>query len=107
MTWRSPHAPSHSAGLRDENERPIIAALQAAGCIVCQLSDRGLPDLLVMVPGNDDAPGIVALLEVKNGKGKLKPDQVKFFDLVKGKRLPVFVVRTAAEALEAVGSVEP
>ncbi len=84
---------------RDQNEQPIVDALIKAGCIVRQLSDRGLPDLAVMVPGNDDGPGWVVLLEVKAAKGKLRPDQQRFFDLVQGKRLPVFVVRTPEEAV--------
>ncbi len=84
---------------RDANERPIIAALEEAGCIVKQLSDRGLPDLAVMVPGNEHGPGWVVLLEVKGEKGKLKPDQARFFDLVQGKRLPIFIVRTPEQAV--------
>jgi hypothetical protein len=84
---------------RDGNEPAVIAALESAGCIVKQLSDRGLPDLAVLVPGNDAGPGWVVLLEVKNGKGKLKPDQERFFDLVQGKRLPVFIVRTPEQAV--------
>lgn len=92
-----------TAAKRDDNERLIIDALEAAGCIVKQLSDRGLPDLVVMVPGNENAPGRVALLEVKGRLAKMRPEQARFFELVRGKRLPIYVVRSAAQALEVVG----
>lgn len=97
---------------RDPGEDDIIAALEAAGCIVKKLSTKGMPDLMVFVPGTAAEQGVIALLEVKAPAGprggasangqRLKPEQAKFFDLVKGKRLPIYVVRTPAEAVAAV-----
>lgn len=50
------------AAKRDENEPPIIAALEAAGCSVDQLpGGNGRPDLCVGIPGCKDN----ALLEIK------------------------------------------
>ena len=92
---------------RDPNELAIVRALEGVGAIVRRLSTRGMPDLLV---GHD---GRIVLLEVKQPAGKrggtsakgqrLNDEQERFFDLCRGKRLPVFVVRTVDEALATIG----
>lgn len=70
----------------DANHRAIAAYLRAKGCLVFSLHTvgKGLPDLLVLIPG-----GRLALVEVKGPKGKLTPDQEKFI----GEGWPVVVVR--------------
>ncbi len=76
----------------DQNQQPIIDALEAAGVAVCRL---GRPvDLLCGYAGR------TYLLEVKMGKGKLRPKQATF---ILGWRGHVAVVRTANEALQACG----
>lgn len=88
---------------RDENEAPIVEALEAAGCIVKKTSTKGMPDLVILVPGRPGRASYVAMVEVKGEKAKLRPEQAKFFELVRGKELPIFVVRSAAEALAVIG----
>ena len=80
---------------RDSNEREIIDALEAAQCLVTQLSGKGLPDLLVYRAGK------FYLLEVKNDewRGKLTPEQIAFI----ARGYPVSVVVDKYEALCAVG----
>ncbi len=104
------------AARRDENEREIITALEAAGAAVQQL-DPPVPDLLV---GFGDE---LYLLEVKDadaglatraphrGKGNvldglmasLTPSQVRWWAGWRGK--PPVIVRDAMEALRAIGAV--
>lgn len=55
----------------------------------------GFPDLVVGFRGR------TYLLEVKRAKGKLRASQVAFRDSWRGG--PLVVVRTAAEALRAIG----
>lgn len=88
------------AAKADRNQPEIVAALKAAGCDVMFI---GKPvDLLV------SRAGINFLLEVKmpRGKGerggKLTPEQEEFFANWRGQKA---VVRTAEEALQAVGCV--
>lgn len=79
----------------DSNHREVVAALRAAGCEVLDLSrvGGGCPDLLVY----RTARGLLRLLEVKVAKGRLTElQQTKFM------RLPVWVVRSPAEALAAM-----
>lgn len=85
-----------TAARRDTNERTIIDHLEAAGCEVMQLSARGCADLLVFKPSN----GLLRLIEVKRPKGKLTEAQAAAFP-----RWPVWVCRTPAQALEAMGCV--
>ena len=59
---------------RDSNEREIINALEAAGATVCQLSIKGMPDLLVGYYGNN------YLMEVKSRNGKLTKDQITMIE---------------------------
>lgn len=98
---------------RDENERPIIAALRLAGYAVSQLGDTGVPDLLVSKDGE------IWILEIKlplgprggmahsktwqGGVGELTASQVKWWRewVDAGGKQPI-VVRTPEEALEAV-----
>ncbi len=96
---------------RDENERAIISVLQSAGCAVQQLSDSGVPDLLVSYRD------VLYLMEVKlplgarggtqrhrassGGEGDLTAAQVKWWKAWTG-ATPV-VVRNPDEALAAIG----
>jgi hypothetical protein len=89
--------------MRDFNQDDIEAGLRAAGAHVLDISRslRGIPDLLVSMPG-----GPWVLLEVKNpensyGRKGLSPAQKRFVETWRGG--PVAVVRSVAEALRAVG----
>ena len=77
---------------RDAGERAIIKLFEAAYCTVWQLSDKGLPDLLVM-----SFAGVFFLVEIKSEKGKLTQDQEIFFAIVRGHKAPAFIVRDAAD----------
>jgi hypothetical protein len=104
---------------RDENEKPIIAALTAIGARVCKImgytgGDYGTPDLLVGYRGR------TILLEVKNpnggkpkskrsrgsedppenAKGQLTPTQVEWFREWPGGE--AHVVETSEEAVRIV-----
>lgn len=92
---------------RDANEPEVVAALEAAGAAVAKLGDPGCPDLLVWFNG------VHHLLEVKNpdakgggkyntGEGCLTSAQVKWWSRWKGPTPKI--VRSAAEALEAIGA---
>lgn len=84
------------AARKDANHNDICDALRALGYTVLDLSrlGDGAPDCLV---GNGNKN---VLLEIKTKTGKLKPDQVKFFEYWKG---PKAVVRDISEALYACG----
>lgn len=106
-----------NARRRDDNEPPIVAALQAVGAGVQRLDGRGLPDLLVGYRGR------LLLLEVKRvdagiatrsvhrGRGNqlegplsgLTPDQREWWAQWKGPA-PV-IVQSVDEALRAIGAV--
>jgi len=60
---------------RDSNEREIITALEAIGCKVFQVSDDGIPDLLVLSPA-----GNWLVIEVKSAGGKLTEKQETFIE---------------------------
>ena len=77
---------------RDAGERAIIKLFEDARCVMWQLSDKGLPDLLGMSPH-----GVLFLVEVKSEKGKLRPAQEIFFAIVQARDAPAFVVRDAAD----------
>lgn len=86
-------------GLRvDQNQRQIISALEAAGCLVDVISQP--VDLLVGVNGK------WMLMEVKNPKGKNKvtPQQTRFFDKYEG--YPWALVDGPEAALRAIGVVK-
>lgn len=82
---------------KDANHPEIVAALTAAHCSVIDLAQLGdgCPDLLAAnrIKGN-------VLLEVKVGKGKLRPAQIEFRETWHG---PVFTVRSVDDALRAMG----
>ena len=81
------------AARTDANQRDVVQLFEAHGCHVhsaASLGD-GFPDLLV---GWHER---IALVECKNGKGKLTPDQVKFHAV-----WPVFTVRDDQTAREVV-----
>ena len=86
----------------DANQSDIIATLREVGATVVDLSavGKGVPDLLV------GFRGATYLLEVKNVKGRNRttPDQDVFYAWWRG--APVFIVRTADEALTAIGATE-
>lgn len=67
------------ASKRDLTEPAIIKALESHGVAVTQLSQKGVPDLLCSIPGNG-GDGIWFVVEVKDKKGKLTEDQLKFLD---------------------------
>lgn len=78
----------------DHNQAGIIKALETAGCTVQTLRDgEGVPDLLVGRGGRN------FLLEVKNGKGSITPQQAIFHRNWNGQ---VEIVRSAEEAIKAV-----
>ena len=84
----------------DQNQPEIIAALEAVGCLVMDLSPigGGCPDLLVSFRDT------LYLLEVKNPKtrGKLNKLQQAWHENWKGR--PVSVVYSVEEALHAIGA---
>lgn len=91
--------PPKRAAKRDENEKPIIKALEKVGAIVQQISETDAPDLLVGFRGQN------YLLEVKNpdNYGKLRPGQLKWHAVWEGQ---VCTVETIDEALRAIGAIE-
>ena len=86
----------------DANQSAIIAVLRQVGATVVDLSavGKGVPDLLV------GHRGVTYLLEVKNlkGRNRLTPDQDVFYAWWRG--APVTIVRTADDALIAIGATE-
>lgn len=93
------------AARRDIGERAVIAALRSVGAMCWQLSERDLPDLMVAWRG------VIHLIEVKGELGpeggeahaKLRPGQARFFEQAEIGGLPVHVVRSPEQALEAIG----
>jgi hypothetical protein len=87
------------AAKRDATEAAIVDALQAAGAHVWRLS---LPlDLLVGLHGR------FVLLECKSDK-RVRKDRAKQTATIaecQRKGLPVYVVRTPEDALQAIGAV--
>jgi len=75
---------------RDANEPEIVDALQQLGCRVKYVSGRGLPDLLVRVPGPSQR---WVPLEVKTSTGKKTEAQLDS---------DWALVRTPEEAIAAV-----
>ena len=87
---------------RDANELGIIKCLAREHQVtVLQLSDPGLPDLLVSVDG------LLALIEVKNGKnGKLTKAQQQFWgQYVLTEAVPAYICREVSELPEILESV--
>ena len=87
------------AARRDTSEPEIVQALEAAGARVWRLSQP--LDLLVGFHGR------FLLLECKTGKRKRKDQPVQDATLAEchHKGLPVYVVRTPEDALQAIGAV--
>ena len=84
------------AAKRDANEPEIITALRAVGAVVWQVSEKGVPDLVV------GYEGATFLLEVKAPGKWLTPDQKDVHAAWKGGH--IFVVETPAQALRAIGA---
>jgi Holliday junction resolvase len=84
------------AARRDANEGEIVRALRKAGASVTPLSMPGVPDLLVGHRGE------TILLEIKNDKNGLTEEQEQWHQQWQGRK--VWIVRTVAEALEAIGA---
>lgn len=83
------------AGRRDSVEASIVAALRARGYLVTQ--GGALCDLIVYA--HNIGLGFLTLLEVKGPKGKLTAAQQKAI----AAGWPIVIVRSVAEALDAVG----
>lgn len=81
---------------RDANEREIVDALRQAGAYVFRL--HGPLDLLVGFKRR------TYLIEAKTAKGRLKKSQQMFLMMWPGGATAV--VRTAEEALAAIGAIE-
>lgn len=84
------------AAKRDIVEDEIVSALRSAGASVIQLSQPGVPDLLVSFRDT------IYLMEVKARYGKLTPAQLKFKELWPH---PVLVCKTLEAALQAIGAL--
>lgn len=84
-------------GFADANQKPIVEALERCGASVQSITrvGHGCPDLLVGFRRR------TFLLEVKSETGALNDEQVEWHQLWRG--MPVAVVRTPEEALQAVG----
>lgn len=80
---------------RDKNEPAIVLALEACGAVVQRISHLGVPDLLVGFDGR------TLLVEVKNGRAKLNPNQVEWHQAWRG--AAPLVVRDEHEAVAALG----
>lgn len=91
------------AARRDTAEPAIIEALKAAGATVVMLSAAGVADLLVAAPNRVTGHWDTYLMEVKSKGGKLTPAQDRFMTDWPASNL--FVVRTAEEALRAIGAI--
>ena len=83
------------AAKRDANERGIIDALEEVGATVWQVSEKGLPDLVV------GRLGQTYLLEVKRPKKGLTKDQEEAHEAWNGGR--IHIVETPEQALRAIG----
>lgn len=79
----------------DSTQKAIVEALRAAGWRVRSLAQvgHGMGDLLAYKPNVG-----LRLIECKTGKGALTADQMAFI----ADGWPVYVVRSAEEALEVV-----
>ena len=82
---------------RDGNEAEVVSALEAGGVTVIKLDQP--VDLLCGYRGRWH------LLEVKRPNGKVRASQWGFVQDCGYRGLPVHIVRSPVEALEAVGAV--
>lgn len=93
------------AGNRDRAEPAIVRALRSVGAVVVLHNGKDEPDLFVGLRGRWLA------IEVKEPAGprggtsskRLTPGQLAFHRVAEAARLPIAVVRTPQEALEALG----
>lgn len=76
---------------RDTAEAGIIAALEAGGCTVQQISAKDVPDLLI------GRRGSTLVAEVKTGKARLSDGQSQWWDRWRGNER--IVLRTVDDAL--------
>lgn len=82
-----------AGGKRDENEPEIIKALRAHGCVVMQLSGKGIPDLLVLRAGKK------WLADVKMpGKATTEAQEELWEQAATKSRCAVFILRTPEDA---------
>jgi hypothetical protein len=87
------------AAKRDDNEGPIIRALEAAGAVVVRLAQPC--DLLVYYRRE------VFLLEVKDPAKPPSARRLTPAQEVYHRRLPITVVLTPEESLRVVGALKP
>lgn len=85
---------------RDANEKRLIEYLRRIGLCVQQISQEGVPDLLVAVPGTP----FCLLLEVKDKRGKLTPTQLAWLDKWGGE---VEIIRTIGDIKEIMRRFVP
>ena len=85
---------------RDANERRLICYLKRLGLGVQQISQEGVPDLLVSLP---ETP-FSLLLEVKDRYGTLTPTQKAWVAHWQGK---VYIVRTISDIKEIIRCLMP
>lgn len=83
----------------DANQEQVVSALRAAGASVQSLAPigKGCPDLLVAFRG------LMHLMEIKHGKGKVNELQTKWHADWKA---DVHVVYGAEDALRAIGATK-
>jgi hypothetical protein len=83
------------ASRTDSNQRAIVDALRRYGCTVevAHTMRHGFPDLIIGHNGRN------FLLEVKDKRGSLTPDQVVWHQAWRGQ---VVIVRTIDEAITVV-----
>ena len=84
--------PIYALDRRDASEPEVIAAFRAAGATIVQHSGADEPDLFVGWLGEWHA------VEVKTGKGKLRPGQEAWSRASKGE--PLQIARTAQDAMD-------
>ena len=89
------------AAKRDTVEAEIVQALQKVGARVWRLSVDSLPDLLCGIGGR------FVLLECKSTR-RIRRDQARQTAAIaelQARNLPVYVVRSVDDALQAVGAL--
>lgn len=83
-----------AGGKRDANEPDIIKVLRAHGCVVMQLSGKGIPDLLVLRNGTK------WLADVKMpGKPTTEAQEELWGEAATKARCAVFILRTPEDAV--------
>jgi hypothetical protein len=90
------------AAKRDAVEKDIVTTWTNAGARSESISAKGMPDRLVFYRGR------IYLAEVKGARRGLTKEQVKKFTSLGTDGIPVYVVRTASDALAMVlGTLPP